>query len=351
MKAYYSMTHLTTSCSSGTSTPVTHHKRGFIKSAAAAAILLACGIFSGGALAQPYPSKPITLIAPFGPGGASDTVARALGAELALDLKQPVLIENRPGASGSVAGGLVARAAPTGYTLMLHALPNLIPPALQKSLPFSGNTDFAAVAPIVTLQGVLMTSAKFPASDFKEFMAQLKANPGKYTYGTSGVGSPLHVWIEMLNQQIGTKSVHVAYKSVPDMVSQLVNGEIDYAFVSFPVLQFAASGKVKVMGVSGTVRDPDYPNIPTLAEQGLKGYEGTQLYSVVATKGTPPEVLQRLNAAIAVATARETFRSKIRGLGGVQVVSPVSPDKAAEMIAREDQKYEALVKEKRITFE
>jgi len=321
-----------------------------LKALANIAVVPACGIFPRSAFAQTFPSRPITLVVPFGAGGASDSVARALGAELSVDLKQPVVIENRPGASQAVAGSFVARAAPNGYTLMVQVIPNLIPPSLLKTLPYSGNTGFAAVAPILSIPGVLVTSAKLPVADFKEFVALLKANPGRYSYGSPGVGSPIHAWCEMVNLEAGTKSLHVPFRSYPDMLAQLVSGDVDYAFMQFDSMQFATSGKVKVLGISTATRHPDFPAIPTLDEQGLKGFNVATSFAVVATKETPSEILQRLNAAIFTATAREPFQAKVRPIGA-QVASAATPAQTAEWIAREEEKYARLIREKRITFE
>jgi len=323
----------------------------WLKPFASLALLLTCCFFTAGALAQAYPSRPITIVVPFPPGAASDLIARALGAELAEDLKQPVVVDNRPGASGVVAGSFVARAAPNGYTLMVQLMPNLISPSVLKTLPYSGNTGFAAVAPIVSVGGVLVTSAKLPVSNLSEFVALLKANPGKHSYGSAGVGSPLHAWAELFQLETGTKALHVPYKGYAEQLNQMVNGDVDFAFAQFNALQFVASGKLKAMGVTAGVRDPDYPSVPTLEERGLKGFRATLPYFLVAPKGTPPEILQRLNTAVAAATARESFVSKVRPVGGVEFVRTLSPAQTAEWIAREDEKYDRLIREKRIIFE
>lgn len=321
--------------------PISPRRRSLLKLAAAHAVVAGgCG-FSMGALAQAFPVKPITLIVPFGAGGAVDAVARALGLELAADLKQPVLVENRPGANQIVAATYVSRAEPNGYTLMVQPVPNLIPPALLKTLPYGGNDDFAAVSPLVKNGGVLVTSLKMPG-ELKDFVALLKANPNKYTYGTSTIGGATHIWHELLDRQLGTKSVHIPFKSEPDMITQLINGDIDFAFVSFRVMQFVSGGKLKALGVTFTERDKDYPGVPTLQERGLTGFEAVQYFNLVATKGTPAQVIDKLNAAVAAAVARESFGSRMRALGGVQVAAPLSPAKTAELIAREDAKSQKL---------
>lgn len=318
---------------------------------AAALVVVAAGAFASSAMAQAFPSKPITLVVPFPPGGSSDTLARALGTELTAELKQPVVIDNKPGASQIVAGSYVARAAPNGYTLLVLGFPNLIQPALLKSLPYSGNTGFSAVAPLLDVDPVLVASPKLPVANFQQFLALLKANPGKYTYGTAGVGSPMHAWTEMLNLEAGTKSVHIPFKSTPEVVMQVGGGEVDYAFVGFSALQVANAGKLKPLGVPASARDADYPSIPTMDEQGLKGFSVTTSYAVVAPKGTPPEVLEKLNAAIIKATARDSYLSVVRPMGGVKAVRPMSPSQTDAWIVREDAKYGRLIKDKLISFE
>jgi len=326
-------------------------RAGLLKTFATVAGLVACCVFSGAALAQPYPSRPITLVTAFPPGGSADSVARALGVELTADLKQPVVIDTRPGASQVVAGTLVSRAAPNGYTLFMMSLPNLIPPSLAKTLPYGGNTGFTAVGPVVNVGPVLVTSTKLPAANLKEFIALLKANPDKYTFGGAGVGASQHIWGEMFNVASGTKSKFIPFKGVNDVVTQLVNGELDWAFVNFSALQFATSGKLKVIGVPSATRDGDYPTIPTLDEQGLKGFNVATAVVLVAPKETPPEILQRLNAAVTAATARESFMGKLRALGGVQRANPMSPTQTDQWIAHEDEKLNSLVKEKRLSVE
>lgn len=322
-----------------------------LKTFASVAALAACVTVSGGALAQAFPSKPIMLTHGFGPGGAADIIGRALGAELQADLNQPVVMDSRPGAGQLIAASFVSRAKPDGYSLWLQSYPNLIAPSVLKGLPFKGNTDFAPVAAIVSQGGLLLTSAKFPANNLAEFISVVTANPAKYSYGSSGVGTATHVWLELMHQQIGARPVHVPFKSYPDTVNSLLSGDIDYAFLLFSAMQYVTAGKLKLLGSSMSARDPQYPDISTLDERGLKGFSPSFVFVVVAPKGTPPEIVQRLNAAITAATARESFASKVRALGGIHVFPPMSPAQTAELMHREDVKYDRLVREKVITFE
>lgn len=301
--------------------------------------------------AQTFPTKPLTIVVGFPPGGSSDTVARVLGAELAEELKQPVVVDNRPGASQVVAGTLVARAAPDGYTLFLIKLPNVIPPSLQKKLPYGGNTGFDAISPIVAVGPVLVASTKMAAKDMKELVRVLKANPDKYMFGGAGVASSQHIWGEQFNAAAGTKSQYVPFKGVNDVVTQLVNGELDWAFVNLGALQFAASGKMNAIGVASPSRDPDYPAVPTLDEQGLNGFQAATSLFLVAPKGTPLEVRSTLNQAVAKVASRNSFYAKLRALGGVQKVKQLTPSQTQDLMAQESDKIESLVKAKNITLE
>ena len=326
-------------------------RRRLLSTLATVLVLWAACVFTGAAVAQPYPSRPITLVTAFPPGGSTDSVARALGVELAADLQQPVVIDTRPGASQVVAGALVARAAPNGYTLFIMSLPNLIPPSLVKTLPYGGNTGFTAVAPVVNVGPVLVTSTKLPAGNLREFIALLKANPDKYTFGGAGVGASQHIWGEMFNAASGTRSKFIPFKGVNDVVTQLVNGELDWAFVNFSALQFASSGKLKVIGVPSATRDADHPAVPTLDEQGLKGFNVATAVVLVAPKETPPEILQQINTAVAAATGRDSFIGKLRALGGVQRANPLGPKQTDEWIAREDEKLNSLIRDKRLSVD
>ena len=295
------------------------------------------------AAAQTFPDRPITIIVPYPAGTLADLFARTVGTDLAVILKQPVVIDNRPGAGQVVASSYVARAAPNGYTLMISAMPTVVAPSIQKGLPYTGTTDFAAVAHLVTLVNPLLISPTLPVSNLQEFIALLKANPGKYTFGSAGIGSPIHMFAEFFNKEAGTKSIHVPYKTFQTALTDIMTGQIDYGFLNFGSMQFVATGKMKVLGTPGPQRDPGYPAVPTIDEGGLKGFDAVQNYLMVAPKGTPPAIIERLNAAINSITSTDAFANKLKPVGGASVRKPMTPAQVTALLTREDARWSKLV--------
>jgi tripartite-type tricarboxylate transporter receptor subunit TctC len=324
-------------------------RRQFFAGTAAAALALALG--APAQAAEEYPSRPITMIVPLQAGTLADLVARSLGDELAAILRQPVVVDNRPSASQVVASSVLARSAPNGYTLMVSAMPNVIAPGVLKSQNFAGNADFTAIASILSISPVLAVSPSLPVSNLREFIALLKANPGKYMFGSAGVGTPMHMYLEMFNRQAGTQSVHVPYKTLQQIIPDVSSGTVQYSFLPFSTVQLAQSGKMKLLGVAAAKRDPAHPDIPTLDEQGLKGFEGPIHYLVVAPKGTPAPIVDKLNAAINTVLARDTFAGRFKSYGGVSIAKPDTPAHAAQVLKREDERFTALVREGKIPLE
>ena len=304
-----------------------------------------------GAEAQTFPERPITIVSPQPAGSVSDIVSRALAVDLSAAFKQPVIVDNRPGAGQAVGATLVARAAPNGYTLLMLALPNVLPPSVQKGLPFSGNGDFAAVANVLSIASLLGAGPSMSASNLKDFIAILKANPGKHTWGSAGIGSPIHLFGELFNQQAGTKSVHVPYKGYVPALTDIMEGRVDFAFMAMSAMQYVPTGKLKPLGISTAQRVSDYPNLPTLDEQGLKGFDVSVIYLVVTTKGTPQPIVERLNAAINAAIVTDAFAARVKPIGGVTVFKPMTPAQTAAFIAREDERWLKLIKDANIQLE
>jgi tripartite-type tricarboxylate transporter receptor subunit TctC len=307
--------------------------------------------WQGGVGAQTFPDRPISIVSPQPAGSVSDIVSRALANDLSPAFKQPVIVDNRPGAGQSVGATLVARAAPNGYTLLMLALPNVMPPSIQKGLPFSGNTDFAAVANVLSIAALLGAGPSMPASNLKDFIALLKASPGKYTWGSAGIGSPIHLFGELFNQQAGTKTVHVPYKGYVPALTDIMEGRVDFAFMAMSAMQYVPSGKLKPLGISSAQRVPDYPNLPTLDEQGIKGFDGSVIYLVVTTKGTPQPIVERLNGAINAAIVTEGFATRVKSIGGVTVSKPMTPAQTAAVIAGDEQRWLKLIKDANIQLE
>jgi tripartite-type tricarboxylate transporter receptor subunit TctC len=322
-------------------------KRGFALVALAAAALLS----NRTAIAQDYPSRPVSIIVPLPAGTVADLVARALAEDLAPIFKQPVTVDNRPSASQIVASSQLARAAPNGYTLMISAMPNVIAPSVLKTQNFAGNTDFVAVSHILWITTVLSVSNNLPVSNVREFISLLKANPGKYMYASAGVGTPMHMYLENFNRMAGTQSVHVPYKSFQLVIPDVTSGEVSYTFLPMSAIQFAKAGKLKVLGAAGLKRDPSYPEIPTVDEEGLRGFEAPIHYLVTAPKGTPSDVVSKINAAINTVISRESFAARFKAIGGITVAPAGTPQQAADVLKREDERFTALVREGRVSLD
>lgn len=311
----------------------------------------AIGLLPPAAMAQAFPDRAVTIVVPFAAGSRTDIVGRTLGNELAPVLKQPVVVENRSGANQIVGGSYVARAAPNGYTLLMVTLPSVTPAAVQKTLPYASMADFAAIAIIGKSTGLLVAAANVPANNLAEFVALLKANPGKYSYGSGGIGSPLHLFIEMFNKEAGVTAINIPYKSINAVMMDIVAGHIAYGYVSVAAMEYVKIGKLKALGMTSLQRSPFYPEVPTLADGGLKGFEVGGIYAIATTKGTPPAIVEKLNAAVNAAIASEGFTVKMRTADGLQVSAPQTPAQAGAVIAQEEERWNALVKARNIALE
>lgn len=206
--------------------------------------------------AQSLAARPITLVAPFQAGSPTDLVARALGDDLSRMLGTPVIVDNRPGASQTVAGSLVARAPADGHTLFLANLPAVVAPSIQAKLPYAGIRDFAAIAHVADVKLMLALAPGVPATNLKEFMALLRADPTRYPFFSSAVGSPIHMLAEMLNLRIGARTVHVPYKGVPSILPDLMAGRVAYGFLQVGAMEHARTGKIKALALLARSRDP-----------------------------------------------------------------------------------------------
>lgn len=300
--------------------------------------------------ARAQSGKPLSIVVAYAAGSLADVMARSLGVELGKSLNVPIIVENKTGANQIVAASYLARAQLASKTLFLAAMPSVIPPALKSNLPFAGLSDFAPVASLLTVQALLAVGPNFPVKDFKEFMAELKANPGKYSYGSAGVGSPLHLFTEQLNAEIGAKSNHVPYNSGQAVLLDLTAGRLDYAMVPVSAYEFVASGKLRVLGSTGLERAIELPQVPTLQEGGLKGFEAMFTYVLLARKDTPKEDILQLNKAIDHAKQDPEFFTKLKSFGGIKISNVGSPEETGALVKREEKRWNELVKERNIQF-
>jgi len=262
--------------------------------AAAAAVVMAAGL-PGTALAQDYPSKPIKIIVPFSPGGAVDGPIRAIAADLSKRLKQQVLIENRPGAGATIGSEAVAKAAPDGYTLLLASQTNAISASLYPKLNFSPIDDFVGISLLGREPGALVVHPSLPVKNVAELIALAKDKPGLLNYASSGNGSGQHLFMAMFASMAGIKLTHVPYKGSGQATTDLLAGTVP---LSFPgtngMMKHIKGGKLKVLATSGVKRSPQLPDVPTLDEAGLKGYSAYVWMGLLAPKGTPAAIVDKL---------------------------------------------------------
>jgi tripartite-type tricarboxylate transporter receptor subunit TctC len=314
------------------------HRRFLLKLAAAVLPLVA----AGSAFAQSYPDKAITLIAPFSAGGALDLIARSVAQKLNDEWGQSVVVDNKAGAAGIIGTQYVARSAPDGYTILLGATTTHgINPSLYQKLPYDAVKDFAPVSLVATIPHILVVNPSLPINNLSEFIKYAKSKPG-LAFGSAGIGSPHHLAGEMLKTQAQLDLLHVPYKgSAPAMVA-VMSGEVSFMSVEITAaMPHIKSGKLRPIAVASAKRIPGI-DLLTFAESGLPGFEVTAWYAIFAPKGTPKEVVAKLNSAIAKAVGMKDVREKFASLGAVPVGG--TPDQLAMYIKTELGRWSAAVK-------
>ncbi len=300
---------------------------------------------SASAAAQDYPARPIRIIVPFTAGAGVDIVARAVGASLTEAWKQSMVIDNRPGAGGTIAGELVARANPDGYTLMLGNVSTLaIAPALNPKLSYQPLRDFAPITLITNSENVLVLHASVPATTVKELIAYAKANPRKLNYGSSGNGTSSHLGGAMFASMAGIEMTHVPYKGSGPMLTDLLAGQLQLSFSSVPTaLPHIKSGRLRALAVTLLARSATLPDLPTVQEAaGLKGFEISLWQGIVAPAATPRAIVLKLNQQIAASLRTLDLKNKLTAQG-MEVVGN-SPEQFAAYIREEIEKWTRVVK-------
>ncbi|HUL92017.1 MAG TPA: tripartite tricarboxylate transporter substrate binding protein [Burkholderiales bacterium] len=300
------------------------------------------------AQAQTYPSRPLKLIVPFPPGGSTDILARALAQKLSEGLAQAVVVDNRPGAGGSIGAEAAAKAAPDGYTLLMGQLgPLAVSPAIYRSLPYDPVKSFAPVSLMAIVPSVLVVNTSLPFASAAELIAYAKKNPGKLTYGSAGTGSTSHLTTEYFKLATGTDILHVPYKGVGPMLTDLISGQVAMGINGAPaVMPHVSSGRLRALAVTSLRRVPSLPGIPTLDEaagdSGLKGFEANGWYGIVAPAGTPREIVLRLNAEIRRIVATPELRARLDAEGAIP--SADSPEAFGAFIVSEIARWGAVLK-------
>ena len=296
--------------------------------------------------AQDYPAKPVRMVVGFPPGGGTDVVARILQPRLSELLGQPVVIDNRPGATGTVAAGHVAKSPPDGYTIMMgHVSVNAIAPSLFSNLPYEAERDFAPIGIAASVPHIVVVHPSLPATTLKELIAYLKAQPGKLTFPSAGNGSMPHLAGEVFQSLAGVKLVHVPYKGTGRSMQDLLGGQ---HLVAFDTMAASAphvrSGKLRALAVSTRERIATLPDVPTAEEAGLPGYVVTTWYGVFAPAGSPSAIVNRLHTELVKAMQTAEVRSKLEGIGADGSVSK-SPAEFAALVRADTARYAKIVKD------
>ena len=291
------------------------------------AVLVLAGFAASAAAQDNYPSRQITLIAPFAAGGSTDLVARVVSEGLRAKLGQPVIVENKPGGTGIVGAREVVKAAADGYMLLLaNAGATVIPAAMSNNYPIDLNNDLLPIGLVAEFVGVVMAKKELPVNSMQEFIAYAKANPGKLNFGTSGVGSMVHLAAELLMKETGIKMQHLPYKGGSNSMADLLGGTIDALFVSSPVAVGQAENKsLKMLAVTSRYRLQALPNVPTVEESGVPGFDTTAWLGVMGPAGLPPTIRQKLSTALVEIARDADTQAKLRKIG----FEPIGKDDAA----------------------
>ena len=303
----------------------------------------------GQALAQPsYPSKPIRLVVPYPAGGGTDTVGRMIGQRLAEAWGQPVVVDNKPGASGMLGNDTVAKAAPDGYTVLLAITALIQSPSLYKRMPYDVNKDFTPVSLIAKSSDLFVVPNRVPASTLREFVALAKA--GKLSYGSYGNGTSSHLHGELLRQQTGVELTHIPYKGAAPLLNDLLGGQVDSAFVDVTsAYPYLTSGKFKILGITGTQRYKAIPNVPTFAEQGLPGFEPSGWFALFLPANAPKDVTSRMATEVARIVKLPEISQKLAGMGLQPVGS--APQELAAVVSGDMPKRAKIVQDAHIQLD
>ena len=302
------------------------------------------------AAAQSYPTKPIRLVVPFPPAGATDILSRELARMLSERLKQQVIVDNKPGAGGALGSDLVAKSAPDGYTIqMATSSTHSIGPSLNPKIPYNAQTDFTPVAHVANATNVLVVSPSVKANTVAELIAEIKAKPGQFNFGSSGNGTIVHLTGELFKSMTGTYIVHIPYRGTALVIPDMVSGQIQLLFDNVAsALPHIRDGRVKALGVTSLKRSPLLPNVPTVADT-VPGFESSTWFGVFGPKNMPAEATQRLNTEIGAILRTPEFQERLRTLG--YDAAGGSPADFAKVVASDTAKWAQLIKERKISGE
>ncbi|GLK57781.1 tripartite-type tricarboxylate transporter receptor subunit TctC [Methylopila capsulata] len=314
---------------------------GLIGAAAGSAAL---GPLAAPALAQGFPGRPVTLIVPFAPGGSTDLVARLVAAKMSETLGQQVIVDNRGGAGGNLGAGTVAKAEPDGYTILMGTVAtHALNPALYKKISYNAETDFAPISLLVNVPNVLTVNPNFGAKTVQELIDMAKKDPGKYSYASSGNGSPLHLSGELFKKLAGIDLIHIPYKGSGPALVDVIAGQVPIQFDNMPSsTEHIKAGRLRALGVTTAQRVPTFPDLPAIAET-LPGYDTYSWNALFAPKGTPPEAIAKLNEVAVKAVNDPTVKAKLSDFSAVTVGS--TPEELATLVKTELAKWAPIVKD------
>ena len=306
------------------------------------AAIVTCAAIAG--WAQPYPAKPIRVIVPFPAGGSADIMARVVGQKMTETWGQQVVIDNRAGAGGNIAAELAAKAVPDGYTLFLCVVgTHAIHQTLYRKLPFDPIRDFSAIAYIAGVPNVVVVHPSIPAKNVKELIAFIKARPGQINFGSSGTGTSVHMSGEMLKVMAGLNMTHIPYKGNPQAVTDLMAGQIELMITNMPsVIPYIQSGKLRALAVTIKERSPALPNLPTMEEAGLPGYESSAWFGLVGQAAVPRDIVIKVNAEVARIVKLADVKQNLASQGADPLV--MTPDEFGVFMRAETAKWAKVVK-------
>jgi len=293
----------------------------------------------------PYPTKPIRIVVPFPAGGTTDILARAVAQKLTETLGQSVVVDNRPGAGGNIGAELVAKSPPDGYTLLMGTVgTHAINPSLYAKMPYDHVKDFVPVILVAGVPNVLVVNPSVPANSVQELIAYIKANPGKVNFASSGSGTSIHLSGELFKTMAGVSMTHVPYKGSTPALTDLMGGQVQLMFDNLPSsLPQIKAGKLRALAVTSAQRASALPDVPTVAEAGLPGFEASSWFGLLAPAGTPKDIVTKLNAEVAKWLATPEAREKLASQGAI--AAGQSPDDFTRHIAAETAKWQKVVKE------
>ena len=313
-------------------------------------IALAAALWTGAALSQSYPQKPVRIVVPFAPGGGTDNLTRIMAPYLTEQLRQPVLIDNRPGASGQIGTELVARAAPDGYTIVHVDTSFTSNPSLYRKLPYDTVKDFAPISLLASAPVVLMVHPSVPVKTLKELIALARAHPGELNFATGGAGSATHLGVELFKSAAGLQLVHIPYKGSGPAAAAVLAGHVVMTFASpSATAPHVAAGKLRALAITGERRNAAMPKIPTFTEAGLRGVDSGTHWHSLAPAATPKDIIGTLHSAMAVVLQLPDIRQRLTALGFDIIGSP--PEASAAHIRDEIAKWARVVAQAQIRAE